>query len=307
MEVDFSLSAYRIFNAVAKTENISLAAKELYISQPAISKAIAKLEQSMSVALFTRNSRGVKLTEEGKQLYCYTRTAFETLKEGEDAMKRIHQLGIGHIRIGVSTTLCKFVLLPFLKEFVDEYPHIRFTIQCQSTLQTLDLIEEGKLDIGLVGKPDTLKGMVFKKVGEIQDIFIATNSYLDNLRIREGRELTGRELLEKGNLMLLDEKNITRMYIDEYFAKRQLKPVQILEVSSMDLLIEFAKTSLGIACVIGEFVKNELDCGELTEISLPGKLDKREIGFVYMKERGNQETVRNFVQKMEELICESQR
>lgn len=307
MEVDFSLSAYRIFNAVAKTENISLAAKELYISQPAISKAIAKLEQSMSVALFTRNSRGVKLTEEGKQLYCYTKTAFETLKEGEDAMKRIHQLGIGHIRIGVSTTLCKYILLPFLKEFVEEYPHIRFTIQCQSTLQTLGLLEEGKLDIGLVGKSDTMKGMIFQKVGEIQDIFIATNSYLDNLKIREGRELTGHELLETGNLMLLDEKNITRMYIDEYFAKRQLRPAQILEVSSMDLLIEFAKTGLGIACVIGEFVQKELDLGELAEIALPGKLDKREIGFAYMKERANQESVRNFAHKMEELVCESQR
>lgn len=307
MEVDFSLSAYRIFNAVAKTENISLAAKELYISQPAISKAIAKLEQSMSVALFTRNSRGVKLTEEGKQLYCYTRTAFETLKEGEDAMKRIHQLGIGHIRIGVSSTLCKYILLPYLKEFVEEYPHIRFTIQCQSTLQTLGLLEEGKLDIGLVGRPDSLKGMTFQKVDEIQDIFIATKAYLDNLRIREGRELTGRELLEKGNLMLLDEKNITRMYIDEYFAKRQLKPSQILEVSSMDLLIDFAKTGLGIACVIGEFVAEDLNQGKLIEIALPGKLEKREIGFAYMKEKAGQESVRNFVTKMEELVCKNQR
>ena len=162
MEVDFSLSAYRIFNAVAKTENISMAAKELYISQPAISKAIAKLEQNMSVALFTRNSRGVRLTEEGKQLYNYTRVAFDTLKEGEDAMKRIHRLGIGHIRIGVSSTLCKYMLLPYLKVFVEENPHIRFTIQCQSTFQTLALIEDGKLDIGLIGKPDTFKELDFK-------------------------------------------------------------------------------------------------------------------------------------------------
>ena len=93
MEVDFSLSAYRIFNAVAKTENISLAAKELYISQPAISKAIAKLEQNMSVPLFTRNSRGVKLTEEGKQLYSYTKVAFNTLKEGLRGDSLINEKG----------------------------------------------------------------------------------------------------------------------------------------------------------------------------------------------------------------------
>lgn len=283
MEVDFSLSAYRIFNAVAKTENISVAAKELYISQPAISKAIAKLEQNMSVSLFTRNSRGVKLTEEGKQLYNYTKVAFNTLKEGEDAMKRIHRLGIGHIRIGVSTTLCKYLLLPYLKSFVEENPHIRFTIQCQSTFQTLALIEDGKLDIGLIGKSDNMKDLEFRKFGEIEDIFISSPTYIDNLNIREGGKLSNIAMFEVGNLMLLDEKNITRVYIENYFTDNGIRTEQVLEVSSMDLLIEFAKTGLGIACVIKEFVKEELSNHSLVEIKLPNKIAKREVGFAYKK------------------------
>ena len=60
------LSQYRIFYAVAKTGNISKAAKELFISQPAISKAISKLEDSLGLSLFTRSSRGVQLTAEGR-------------------------------------------------------------------------------------------------------------------------------------------------------------------------------------------------------------------------------------------------
>ncbi len=299
MEVDFSLSAYRIFNAVAKTENISMAAKELYISQPAISKAIAKLEQNMSVALFTRNSRGVRLTEEGKQLYNYTRVAFDTLKEGEDAMKRIHRLGIGHIRIGVSSTLCKYMLLPYLKAFVEENPHIRFTIQCQSTFQTLALIEDGKLDIGLIGKPDTFKELDFKKFGEIEDVFISSPTYLENLKIREGGNLSDAKMLECGNIMLLDEKNITRLYIENYFATHGIRVEQILEVSSMDLLIEFAKTGLGIACVIKEFVKEDLMNHKLVELKLPSKITKREVGFAYKKDRATQESLQKFIHQME--------
>lgn len=61
-----NLSQYRIFYAVAKAGNISRAAKELYISQPAISKSISKLEDSLNTVLFTRNSRGVQLTDEGQ-------------------------------------------------------------------------------------------------------------------------------------------------------------------------------------------------------------------------------------------------
>ena len=77
--MDQNLSQYRIFYAVAKAGNISRAAKELYISQPAISKSISKLEDSLNTVLFTRNSRGVQLTNEGQVLFEHTRDAFEEL------------------------------------------------------------------------------------------------------------------------------------------------------------------------------------------------------------------------------------
>ena len=113
-----SLSCYRIFYTVARTKNISKAAKELYISQPAISKSIQKLEESMNCELFRRSSRGVILTEEGELLYSYVKVAFETLALGEDKLKNSIELGVGHLKIGVSSTLCKYMLLPYLKEFI---------------------------------------------------------------------------------------------------------------------------------------------------------------------------------------------
>ncbi len=87
--MDQSLSSYRIFYEVARTENISRAAKELYISQPAISKSISKLEDSLNVPLFVRSSRGAQLTEEGRVLYEHVRAAFEQLDMGEQEIHRI--------------------------------------------------------------------------------------------------------------------------------------------------------------------------------------------------------------------------
>ena len=110
-----NLSSYRIFYTVANAGNISKAAKELYISQPAISKSIQKLEESLECKLFSRSSRGVALTDEGALLYSHVKEAFETLTQGEEQLKRSIELGVGHIRIGVSSTLCKFMLLPYLK------------------------------------------------------------------------------------------------------------------------------------------------------------------------------------------------
>jgi len=268
-----------VFNKVAETGSISQAAKLLYVSQPAVSKAITNLEESLKQVLFVRNSRGVKLTEEGRTLYKYTKEAFEILKQGEEHMKRIKELGVGHIKIGVSATLCKYILLPYLNRFLKAYPHIKITIESQSTLHTLKQLENGAVDIGLVAKPANQKIYEFIPVAEIEDIFVATKDYLDNLRFRERYE----DLFSAANILLLDEENISRMHIEDYFAENGIQPRHILEVSSMDLLIEFAKTGLGVACVIKEFVSEELKTGRLLQIPLKKPINKREVGFCYYK------------------------
>lgn len=275
-----SLSCYRIFYTVAKTGNISRAAKELYISQPAISKSIQKLEDSFGCELFRRSSRGVVLTEEGELLYTHVSSAFETLSIGEDKLKNSLELGVGHLKIGVSSTLCKYILLPYLKEFTIRYPHINISIACQSTNETLQLLEENKIDIGLIGKPDNLKTIDFYYLTEIEDIFVATSTYLDNLR---QRGVENDSILSNSTLMLLDKNNMTRQYIDDYLQDNQIAIKDSIEISSMDLLIEFAKINLGVACVIREFVREELSSGSLIEIPLGFPMHKREVGFAYKK------------------------
>lgn len=275
--MDQNLSLYNIFYVVAKNQNISHASKELYISQPAISKAIKKLEENLDTKLFVRNSRGVMLTFEGNILFENLKNAFENIESAETQLKRINKLGIGHIRIGVSNTLCKYVLLDYLKDFIIENPHIKITIFCQSSNQTLRLIEENKIDIGLIGMPYNLKNIDFHTINEIEDIFVSSKSYLDNLKIREDNY----DIFSNAVLMLLDKNNMTRQYIDDYFLENHIEVNNLIEISSMDLLIEFAKIGMGIACVIKEFVKNELESEELFEIPLGIPIHKRKIGFAY--------------------------
>lgn len=273
-----NLSQYKIFYEVAKAGNISKAAKELYISQPAISKAISKLEDSLGLPLFTRSSRGVQLTPEGEILFTHAREAFDALDRGEEELKRIQEFDIGHLRIGVSNTLCKYILLPYLKTFIDQYPHMNVTIESQSTAQTLSGLEQQKIDLGLIAEPSPKRDLAFIPVMDIQDIFVATPHYLENLSLREGEESN---IFESGNIMLLDSNNMTRRHVDAYMSEHSIYPRQILEVTAMDLLIEFAKIGLGVACVIKELVQKELDSGLLVEIPLEAPINRRTIGFAY--------------------------
>ena len=296
---DQNLGLYRVFYVVAQTGNISKAAGELYISQPAISKAISKLEENLQTTLFTRKSRGVSLTKEGEILLDYIKTAFAALNEGENALKKINEFGIGHLTFGVSTTLCKYMLLSYLEPFTKLYPHIRISIKCQSTFETLKLLEDGKIDIGLVGRPNHLKNFEFAPIRAIEDIFVANQTYLEHLMQREQISnvsiKNSAKILETSNLMLLDEKNITRIYIDEYMKKYNIVPNQVLEVSNMDLLIEFAKIGLGVGCVIKEFVEKELNDKTLTQIPLVTPISKREVGFCYSKTSPQNESLVKFI------------
>lgn len=297
-----NLSLYKVFYTVANTGNISKAASELFISQPAISKSIRKLEQSLDVTLFSRNSRGVQLTEEGEVLYGYVQSAFYSLQMGESQLKKINDLGIGHLHIGVSTTLCKYMLLPYLKDFIAAHPHIRITIECQSTNHTLQLLKENKIDLGLIGRPERLHHIHFDSLGGIEDIFVSTSSYLENLSLRtrhqkkSQREASPEEILKSATLMLLDKENMTRQYIDDYLSLYHIESNNLLEVSTMDLLIEFAKVGLGVACVIRQFVEKELKEGSLVEIPMEASMSKREIGFAYLDNIQQTSAVKEFIE-----------
>ena len=273
-----NLSSYRIFYTVANTGNISKAAKELYISQPAISKSIQKLEESVGCKLFSRSSRGVVLTDEGKLLYEHVSEAFETLTMGEEKLKRSIELGVGHLKIGVSSTLCKYLLLPYLKEFIRQNPHISISISCQSTNDTLKLLEANKIDIGLIGKPENLKNIHFDFLEEIEDIFVAAKDYLRNLK---ARGIQKDHILQSSTLMLLDKNNMTRQYIDDYLQENQIIIKDSIDISDMDLLIDFARIGVGVACVIKNFVREDLENGTLVEIPLGFPIHKREVGFAY--------------------------
>ena len=273
-----NLSSYRIFYTVANTGNISKAAKELYISQPAISKSIQKLEESVGCKLFSRSSRGVVLTDEGKLLYEHVSEAFETLTLGEEKLNRSIELGVGHLKIGVSSTLCKYLLLPYLKEFIRQNPHISISISCQSTNDTLKLLEDNKIDIGLIGKPENLKNIHFDFLEEIEDIFVAAKDYLRNLK---ARGIQKDHILQSSTLMLLDKNNMTRQYIDDYLQENQIFIKDSIDISDMDLLIDFARIGVGVACVIKNFVREDLENGTLVEIPLGFPIHKREVGFAY--------------------------
>ena len=111
------LDLYRIFWQVAKSASFSKAAKNLYMTQPAISQAIMQLENELDIRLFNRTPKGVTLTDEGKNLFEYVNSAIKIINAGEEKILEYKNLSVGELKIGVGDTISRYFLLPYLEKF----------------------------------------------------------------------------------------------------------------------------------------------------------------------------------------------
>ena len=145
--MNVNLELYKIFFVVAKNGHMTKASEELFISQPAISQAIKKLEEQLGGTLFIRSNKGMTLTKEGKMFYEYVKGALELINNAENEFTSFKELSKGEIRIGCSTTLTKLILLEAIKEFHSDYPNININITNDLTSNLINDLKMGKLDL----------------------------------------------------------------------------------------------------------------------------------------------------------------
>ena len=132
---------YKVFYHVGRLGSITLAAKELSISQPAVSQSIHQLESSLSCTLFQRTARGMKLTSEGALLYRYAERGYQEFDLGEKRLKQLLHLDAGEVRIGASDMTLRFFLLPYLEKFHELHPGIKVTVTNGPTPETLSYLD----------------------------------------------------------------------------------------------------------------------------------------------------------------------
>lgn len=272
------LELYRIFDKVAKCESFSKAAKELYMTQPAISQAIMQLEDELKIRLFTRTPRGVMLTNEGKMLFEYTNSAISLLDNGEKKIKESRDLKQGDLKIGVGDTISRYYLLPYLEKFHKSYPNIKLKIINRTTDELRNLIKSGEIDIGICNLPIKDNSLDIIKCKDIQDVFVFGERYSSLI----SKSITYEELT-KYPLIFLDKRSRSRQYVEGYLFSKGIKINPEIELGSHDLLLEFAKIGLGLACVVREFSEDYLSQEILNEIKLVEDIPRRGIGICSLK------------------------
>ncbi len=270
--MDINYELYRVFYHVATTLSFSEASKQLFISQSAVSQSIKVLEKKLDQPLFIRSTKKVHLTPEGEILLKHVEPAMNLIRKGEAQLLEAHSLNGGQLRIGASDTICRYYLVPYLKQFHQEYPNVHIKVTNHTSIDCARSLESGEVDFIVVNSPNSaLTGdLSTRGINEFHDVFVANPEVFPLM----GQKLTLAQLLQQP-IMMLDRSSTPSEFLHQVFQQNQLDLAPEIELSSNDLLIDLARIGLGIAFVPDFCIPK--DCKDLFILDLKEQLPARQM------------------------------
>ena len=244
--MNVSFEYYKVFYHVARLGSITLAAKALFLSQPAVSKCIRQLEKVLGCALFYRMHKGMRLTPEGEVLYQHVAQACEQIAIGEKKIQAMLHLDWGSIHIGSSDMIMHAFLLPYLERFHKDYPKVRISTITASTPETIASLRARRIDLGVVFSP-----------------------------VEENDDLDPIVCPEKGTS--------TRAYLDAFFQSHGVVLDPECELATTVLIVPFAERGLGVGITVRRFAEESLRAGSVFELQTTHKIPERAIAVVTRK------------------------
>lgn len=263
--VDFEL--YRIFVTVAEEENITKASNKLNISQPAITKQIKNLENQLSVKLFERKSKGVILTQEGKELYDKLRNPIEELNKIDKQMGKEK-----YINIGTHNHMGSCIFGDVINDYCLKYPNVNLNLICEEIPEMMRKLKNKEIDIVFSKKDNTHidDSIQYIKLGYLHDVIIASNESifaiqkltLENIEdqiiyvprtyaqavtrikeLAEGKKLRLKNSSYKTILKLASSGKALGLITREYIDENDYKKFNLVEVKTS---IELGEVEFGI-------------------------------------------------------------
>ncbi len=287
MKENFSLDLYRVFAAVYEKRSFSEAARQLFVTQSAVSQSVKQLETMLGIQLFLRGKRAVTPSVEARQLYAMIAPAIGTICEAEERIERFKRLQEGFLRVGAADTVARHFLLPYLKRWNELHPGVRLQVVNRTSTEAFSLLSAGKLDVAFVNSPVDKSKFSVKKCLELHDVFIAGNAFSE----LKGNTITRKELCSYP-LIMLEKLSNTRRSIDEEFMRSGITLNPEIDLGCHDLLVDFARINLGISCVTREFAAID---GELFELKLDEPLPVRELDLCWVDAGNLSEAKKKFI------------
>lgn len=273
---NINLNSLKIFLEVANSKSFLDASNRLFLSQPAVSKSMSKLEEDLGVLLFYRDNKGIELTPSGEVLYKYLKDIKDLLLSCERVLTSMNGINEGKIVIGVRSHIVRNYLMNKIDRFRVRYPKIVIELIDLSTSALIEKLEERKLDFIVDSSPiETLYNNIeIKPICSLGTCFIKAKSYKKDInKIND---------LEKENLILPGIRSSIRKNLEECLYKKEIEINPVMEFETEELIIDGVRRGLGIGYVVKPAVEYLVKADILEYIELDEELPKMEINLVYI-------------------------
>lgn len=270
----------RAFAALSRTGSFTLAAKELFLSQSAVSHSMKALETDVGCRLFDRVGKKVLLTQAGEALLHHTEKILQEMASARAGLEQLGKWGVGRLRIGASPTACQYILPAVLREFKESFPKCRISIEPGDTIEAIESVRENRIDLAITLEPRNEEQFEFHPLfgDELAFIVGAMHPWA-----RDGHVV--RAEIPKQSYVLYNKKSYTFRMVRDYFNQEDMVLNTVIELGSMEAIKELVKLGLGVGILSPWIAQKEIQEKSLVALPLGRRKMKRNWGVIHWRGR----------------------
>ncbi len=270
----------RAFLALSRTGSFTLAAKELFLSQSAVSHSMKALETDVGCRLFDRMGKKVLLTQAGEALLHHTEKILQEMATARAALEQLGKWGAGRLRLGTSPTACQYILPAVLRQFKESFPKCRIAVEPGDTLESIEAIRNNRIDLAITLEPRHEEQFDFHPLftDELTFLVGAMHSWA-----REGHVV--RQEIPKQSYVLYNKNSYTFRMVQDYFLQEDMVLNTVIELGSMEAIKELVKLGLGVGILTPWIAQKELQDKSLVSLPLGRRKLRRNWGVIHWRGR----------------------
>jgi len=270
----------RAFASLARTGSFTRTARELHLSQSAISHSMKALETDMGCRLLDRLGKTVTLTQAGEHLLYYAQKILRDMTDARDSISHLGKWGQGRLRLGASDTSCQHILPGVLREFKESFPQTAINIEPGDTPNLIEALLENRVDLALGLEPDREPRLEFHELftDDLMFLLAPTHGWAKARKV-------SRDEVPKQNYILYSKRSVTFRMIERYFNLENVVLNTVLELGNMEAIKELVKLGLGVSIFAPWTAHKEIEDGSIVSLPLGRRKLRRHWGILHLAGR----------------------
>lgn len=270
----------RTFVSLARTGSFTATAKEVFITQSAVSHSMKALESDLDCRLLNRVGKKTTLTLEGEHLLQHATKILFDMNAARNTIEKLGKWGETRLRVGATLSACQHLLPGVLRQFKKSHPKCHVSLETGDSLALAEAVREQRIDLAVTLAMHRESALEFTPLFQDELMFIVDPKHP---WVEAGG--VARPEIPRQHFILYSRANQTFRAVENYFREEGVALSAAMELGSIETIKELVKIGMGISVLATWIAREELKEGSLVALPLGRRKLRREWGVLYWKER----------------------